>query len=129
MNRRRLSRVVLAGIVAAFVAAPVTHASRGSSVQIDGKLVPPGQLSEAQLAAGHDPSTRLVQIGGSLIEPSQLSAWQTRDAFPAGPRVTTEGSSSDFGTGAITATGLFGALLLLAASALIVRRRRGLAPA
>jgi hypothetical protein len=129
MSTRRLSRLILAGIVAAFVAVPVAHASNRQVVQIDGRLVPPAQVSEAQLAAGHDPSTRLVQIGGRLIAPSQLSAWQNRDTVAASPRVAAEGSSSDFSTGALTATAVFCALIVLAASALIVRRRRGLAPA
>jgi len=129
MKTRLLSRVVLAGIVAAFVAAPVSQAARGNLVQIDGRLVAPTQLSEAQLAAGHASSSRLVQIGGRLIEPSQASAWQSHGALPANSRLMTAGSSSDFGTGAIAATAVFGSLILVAASTLIVHRRRGLAPA
>ena len=129
MKTRRLSRVVLTGIVAAFVAAPVSQAARGNLVQIDGRLVAPTQLSEAQLAAGSAPSSRLVQIGGRLIEPSQVSAWQSHGTLPANSQVTTAGSTSDFGTAAIAATVALGSLSLLAASTLIVRRRRGLAPA
>jgi hypothetical protein len=98
-------------------------------VQIDGRLVAPAQLSEAQLAAGHDPSTRLVQIGGRLVEPSQASAAQSRGVPPASPSVTTDSSSSEFGTGTIAAIAALGGLMLVGASTLIVRHRRGLVPA
>jgi hypothetical protein len=129
MNTRRLSRPLLVGLVAALVAVPVSQAASGNLVQIDGKLVAPAQVSAAQIAAGHSPSTRLVQIGGSLVEPQQLSAWQARVTLPVAPTVTTDESSSGFGTGAIAAIAALGGLMLLAASTLIVRHRRGLAPA
>jgi hypothetical protein len=129
MNVHRLLRVILVGVAAVLVAAPVSQAARGELVQIDGKLVAPAQLSEAQLAAGHNPSTRLVQIGGRLVEPSKMSTWQSRAARSANSTVGADGGSSDFGAGAIAATAAFGSLILLAASALIVRYRRGLAPA
>ena len=129
MNTHRLSRMLLAGVVAALVAVPLSQAARGDLVQIDGRLVAPAQLSEAQLAAGHDQSTRLIQIGGRLVEPSQSSAAQSRGASPASPSVTTESSSSEFGTAAIAAIAALGGLMLVGASTLIVRHRRGLAPA
>lgn len=129
MNTHRLSRMLLVAVVAALVAVPLAQAARGDLVQIDGKLVAPAQLSEAQLAAGHDPSTRLIQIGGRLVEPSQASAAQSRFALPARASVTTDSSSSGFGSGAIAAIAALGGLMLLAASTLIVRHRRGLAPA
>jgi hypothetical protein len=129
MNTHRLSRMLLAGVVAALVAVPLSQAAGGNLVQIDGRLVAPAQVSEAQLAAGHDPSTRLVQIGGRLVEPSQASAAQSRGVLPASPSVTTDSSSSEFGTGAIAAIAALGGLMLVGASTLIVRHRRGLAPA
>jgi hypothetical protein len=130
MNTQRLSRVLLLGAAAVLLAAPVSQAATGKLVQIDGKLVAPAQLSEAQLAAGHDSSTRLVQIGGRLVEPSQASTWQSQAAQSANSTVRAEGgSSSDFGTGAIAASAGVGFLLLLAASTLIVRHRRHLVPA
>jgi hypothetical protein len=117
-------RVILAGVVAAFLmAAPLAHAAGGNLVQIDGKLVAPSQLSEAQLAAGHDPSTRLVQIGGSFVAPSQVSAWQNADGPPADRWSSAGASSSDFGAGKIALTAVGGSIVLLAGSALLMRRR------
>jgi hypothetical protein len=128
MNARRLSRVILAGVVAAFVVAPAGYAAQSNLVQIDGKLVAPAQLSEAQLAAGHDPSTRLVQIGGALVKPSQVSAWQSNGGSGA-TWASSDSSSSNFGTVAIAAAAALGGLLLIGSSTIVLRRRRGLATA
>lgn len=128
MNARRLSRVILAGFVAAFIVAPAGYAARSNLVQIDGKLVAPAQLSEAQLAAGHDPSTRLVQVGGAFVKPSQVSAWQSTRSS-GGSWVSNDGSSSDVGTVSIAAAAALGGLLLIGFSTIVLRRRRGLATA
>jgi hypothetical protein len=117
-------RLILAGVVAAFLmAVPLAQAAGGNLVQIDGKLVAPSQLSEAQLAAGQDPSTRLVQIGGSFVEPSQVSAWQNADGPPADRWSAAGASSSDFGAGKIALTAVGASIVLLAASVLLMRRR------
>jgi len=128
MNARRLSRVILAGVVAAFIVAPAGYAARSNLVQIDGKLVAPAQLSEAQLAAGHDPSTRLVQVGGAFVKPSEVSAWQSTGGS-GGRWVSSDGSSPDFGTVSIAAAAALGGLLLIGFSTIVLRRRRGLATA
>ncbi|MFL5950093.1 MAG: LPXTG cell wall anchor domain-containing protein [Gaiellaceae bacterium] len=121
----RLSRITLAGVVAAFVAAPAAGAAQTGLVQVAGKLVEPAQVSQAQLSAGHDPSTRLVQIGGSLVTPSKLSAWQgaATTAAPGG----TGDSSFELATGAFTGAATLGGLALLASATLLLRRRRSVA--
>jgi hypothetical protein len=117
-------RLILAGVVAAFLmAVPLAQAAGGNLVQIDGRLVAPSQLSEAQLAAGQDRSTRLVQIGGSFVEPSQVSAWQKADGPPTDRWSAAGASSSDFGAGKIAVTAVGGSIVLLAASVLLMRRR------
>jgi hypothetical protein len=128
MKARRVSRALLTGVVAAAIAVPVAQASSANLVQIDGQLVPPTQLSEAQVAAGHAASARLVQIGGRLLEPSQLSTWQSRAGEGSPPPSTGGTSSSDLGTGTIAAVAAL-AGLVLASSLLMLRRHRGLAPA
>ena len=129
MNVRRLSRVLVAVFAAAFIAIPGAYAARGNLVQIDGKLVPPSQLLEAQLAAGHDPSTRLVAIGGSLVAPSQVSAWQSNAARGTASSASGGSSSSNVETAVIAASAALASMVLLGSSLLIVRRRRMLAPA
>ena len=128
MKARRVSRTLLTGIVAAAIAVPVAQASSANLVQIDGKLVAPAQLSEAQIAAGHAASARLVQIGGRLLEPSQLSTWQSQAGQISPPASSSDTSAFDPGTGTIAAAAVLGASLL-ASSLLMLRRRRGLAPA
>jgi hypothetical protein len=101
---------------------PVAGAAN-RTVQVDGRLVAPAQVSEAQLSAGHAASSRLVQIGGTLVQPSQVSPWQARSGSSSGPSGTTAESSSGIGTGGIALIALTGAMALLASSALLVRRR------
>jgi hypothetical protein len=127
MNTRGLSRLAAVGAVATAVAAPTSLAAQRNLVQIDGKLVPPAQVSEVQLAAGHAPSVRLVQISGQLVEPSQLSTWQGR-AESVNTTLTGD-SSSGVDTATVAVAAALGGSVLLAASALAFRRRRGLAPA
>jgi hypothetical protein len=121
MNAKRLFHLLLATAGAAAIAAPIASAAN-NRVQIAGRLVIPAQLSEAQLAAGHDPSTRLMQVGGSFIEPSQVSGFErsTRTKVAAAD----DGSSSNAGTTGIVAGGFAAALLLLGSSTLVIRRRR-----
>ena len=128
MKARRVSRAFLTGVVAAAIAVPVAGASSANLVQIDGKLVVPAQVSATQIAAGHGSSAGLVQVGGKLLQPSQVSAWQSRAGQVSPPASTGDSSSSDFGTGAIAAVAALGGLVL-ASSLLMLRRRRGLAPA
>jgi hypothetical protein len=56
----KLSKLIVTGAVVAAVAAPLGQAATSDRVQLAGNFVAPTQLSEAQLNAGHDPSTRLV---------------------------------------------------------------------
>jgi hypothetical protein len=128
MKARRVSRALLTGVAAAAIAVPVAQASSASLVQIDGKLVAPTQLSKAQIAAGHGPSAGLVQVGGRLLEPAQVSTWQSRAGQVSRPASTSGSSSFDPSTATIAAAAALGALLL-AWSVLMLRRRRGLAPA
>ena len=121
--KTRLARLILAVVAAALIAVPVAGAA-GGLVQIDGKLVPPEQVSATQVAAGHDKSTGLVQIGGTLVEPSQLSAWQSGSGQSSATTVASDGPTVD--TAAI-AVAVAGALVLLASTTLVVRRRRALA--
>jgi hypothetical protein len=126
----RFSRVLLTGVAAAAVAAPVASAARTDLVQIGGQLVAPSELSSVQLGLGNAESTRLAQIGGELVRPSQVSSWQ-RNASGFTPAVGTATSSSSFswrdagaGAGGTTA-----AILVLASTVFVLRRRRSIATA
>jgi predicted PurR-regulated permease PerM len=127
----RFSRVLLTGVAAAAVAAPVASAARADLVQVGGQLVAPSELSSVELGLGKAESTRLAQIGGELVRPSQLSSWQ-RNASSSTPAISTEagGSSSfswrDAGAGAGGATA---AILVLASTVFVFRRRRSIATA
>jgi hypothetical protein len=123
----KLTKMIVASAVVAAVAAPFAQAGNGR-VQLAGSFVAPGQVSEAQLAAGQAPSTRLVQIGGALVAPSQVSAWQ--DAASGTPTRGNSTGSSSIGAGSIAAFAVLGCVALLAAaSALIFRHRRRLVTA
>ena len=125
-RRETLVKFILVGVVAALMAAPLAHAG-GAKVLIAGTFVPPAQVSEAQLNAGHDPATRMVQIGGALVSPSQASAYQH------GAGATSAAGTSDssgLGTGGIAAIAVLGAFALLAAASVFTfRNRRRLATA
>ncbi|SRR6266540_1465079 len=126
MTPIRVSRLVLAGVVAAAVATPVAAAARSDLVQIGGRLVAPSQLSSVELGLENSESTRLVQIGGELVRPSQLSAWQSQAAgAPPIIRIASSSSSSfswrDAGAGA--GAGAV-AVLLLGSAAVVIHRRR-----
>jgi hypothetical protein len=122
MNTRHIRRTLLVGVVAALAAVPVAGAAN-RTVQIDGRLVEPAQVSEAQLAAGHAASTRLVQIGGRFVEPSQVSQWQSGADRSGDTSRTSADSSSGIGAGGIALVAVVGAMALLAASTLLMRRR------
>jgi hypothetical protein len=123
----KLTKMIVAGAVVAAIAAPLAQAGNGR-VQLAGSFVAPGEVSEAQLSAGHAPSTRLVQIGGALVAPSQVSAWQDAAGDTSARGNTTD--SSGIGTGSIAAFAALGCVALLAAaSALIFRHRRRLVTA
>jgi hypothetical protein len=124
----KLSKLIVTGAVVAAVAAPLGQAATSDRVQLAGNFVAPTQLSEAQLNAGHDPSTRLVQIGGALVAPSHVSAYQHDVGETAGGGTSSD--SSSLGTSSITAITVLGAIaLMLVASTLIFRHRRRLATA
>jgi hypothetical protein len=121
--KSRLIRVgLLVGAVTAFAAVPVAGAAN-HSVQIGGTLVAPAQISSTELGAGHAASTRLVQIGGDLVKPSQLSSWQSGSGGSSDNGGTSASSSSSFGSGSIALVALAGAMALLAATGLLMRRR------
>ena len=126
----RFTRILLAGVAAAAVAAPVASAARPDLVQLGGRLVAPPEASAVQLGLGNADSTRLVQIGGELVRPSQLSSWQS-DASGFTPAVRAAASSSpgfswrDAGAGAGSAT----AAILLLGSMVLVFRNRSIATA
>jgi hypothetical protein len=127
----RFTRVLLAGVAAAAVAAPVANAASPDLVQIGGRLVAPSELSAAQLGLGKTESTRLVQIGGQLVRPSQLSSWQSDGSSSTPSLVKAASSSSSFswrdaGAGAGGATA---AILVLASTVFASRRRRSIATA
>jgi hypothetical protein len=125
-TRSRFSRVLLAGVTAAAVAAPVAGAARADLVQIGGRLVAPSELSTVELGLGNAESTRLVQIGGQLVRPSQLSSWQSS----AAPIRSVANSSSSFSWGdAGAGAGGVAAILVLGSTALVIRRRRSIATA
>ena len=122
----KVTKLLVTGAVAAAVAAPLGQAAN-DRVQVAGSIVSPSQISAAQLRAGHDPATRLVQVGGALVKPSQMSTYQNSSG---GTRVAAVDDSSGLGSSAIAAIAALGsALVLAAASALVVRHRRGLATA
>jgi hypothetical protein len=121
MKSRFVRRAVLVGAVAAFAAVPVAGAAN-RTVQIDGRLVAPAQVSEAQVGAGHAAGTRLVQIGGSLVEPSRVSPWQADSGRWSDTSGTSADSSSGLGTGGIALVAVAGAMVLVA-STLLMRRR------
>ena len=123
----KLTKMIVAGAVVAAVAAPLAQAGNGR-VQLAGSFVAPGQVSEAQLAAGQAPSTRRVQIGGALVAPSRMSAWE--NGAGRSPSHAAADSSSGIGTGSIATLAVLGCVALLAAtSALIFRHRRRLVTA
>ncbi len=122
MKSRHLGLGLLVGVVAALAAVPVAGAANGT-VQIGGALVAPAQISAAELGAGHAASTRLVQIGGHLVKPSRVSSWQAVSGRSTDTGVTSASSSSDFGAGRMALVAVAGAMALLAATALLMRRR------
>jgi hypothetical protein len=126
MKTHRTAQLIVAGALAAAVAVPAAQAGAPDRVQVAGSLVAPGQVSEAQLNAGHNPSTRRVQIGGAQVAPSQVSAWESSAGGTAAQGASTD-SSSGIGTGSIAAFAVLGFLAILAAaSAVIFRHRRRL---
>jgi hypothetical protein len=128
MKTHRIGLLVVAGLVAAAIAAPLSQAALNNRVQLAGTFVAPAHVSEAQLNAGHAPSTRLVQIGGAQVAPSQLSAWESGAGGTTASGTSDE--SSGIGTGGIAAIAVLGSLVALAAaSAMIVRHRRRLVTA
>jgi hypothetical protein len=123
MKLHHTTRLLATAVVAAAVAAPLSQAATSDKVQVAGSFVAPGQVSEAQLNAGHDPSTRLVQIGGALVSPSQASAYENGAGTAAA--ADTGGDSSALGTSSITAIAVLGSFaVLLMGSAVVVRRQR-----
>jgi hypothetical protein len=129
MKLHRITRLTVTGVAAAALAAPVAQAGSNDRVQVAGAFVAPGQVSEAQLDASHDPATRLVQIGGAGVVPSQVSAYEnSAGGTPAG--AASSGSSSGIGTGGIATIAALGAFwMVVAASPVVFRHRRGPAPA
>jgi hypothetical protein len=120
----KLGKFIVTGAVAAAVAAPLGQAASNNRVQLAGNFVAPSQLSEAQLDAGHGPATRLVQIGGALVAPTHASTYQQDVGNTAADGTSTD-SSSDLGTGGITAIAVLGAIwMMVAASMLVFRHRR-----
>jgi hypothetical protein len=122
MKALPIRRALLVGVVAALASVPVASAAN-RTVQIDGKLVAPTQVSQAQLAAGHAASTRLVQVGGHLLKPSQVSPWQSSGGLWSDTSNSSASSSSGLGSGGVALIAVAGALVLLASSAALMRRR------
>src|SRR5436190_8535692 len=115
MKLHRIAQLTVAGVAAAALAVPVAQAAANDRVQVAGAFVAPGQASETQRNAGHDPATRLAQIGGAV------------GGTPAG---ATSGSSSGIDTGGIAAIAVLGAFwMIVAASMVVSRHRRRLATA
>jgi hypothetical protein len=75
---RKVRQLILIGAAAAAIAAPAAGAATGGTVQIDGKLVAPTEVSTVQRSAGEPRSAQLVQIGGRLVPPSELSAVESQ---------------------------------------------------
>jgi hypothetical protein len=128
MKLHHTTKLLATAAVAAAVAAPLGQAATSDKVQVAGSFVAPGQVSEAQLNAGHDPATRMVQIGGALVAPSQASAYENSAGTTAA--ADTGGDSSPLGTSSITAIAVLGSFaVLLMGSAVVVRRHRRPTPA
>jgi hypothetical protein len=124
-SHMKLTKLLVTGAAVAAIAAPLAQAGN-NRVQVAGSFVAPGQTSEAQLQAGHDPATRLVQIGGAFVTPSQISSYEKG----LGSTATTTSDSSGIGTNGIVAVAvLVAALLLAAAMSLKLRNRSRLAAA
>jgi len=117
-----LRRALLVGVVAAAPAAPAANAAN-RTIQIDGRLFAPAQVSQTQLAAGYAAGTRLVKIGGRLLEPAQVSRWQAGAWGSSTTSGTSADSSSGIGAGGIALIAAAGAMALLTGSALLMRRR------
>ena len=122
MKSRLIGVGLLVGAVTALAAASVAGAAN-QRVQVAGSFVAPTQISAAELGAGHAASTRLVQIGGNLVTPSRLSSWQAGSGRSSDNGGTSASSSSDFGAGGIALVAVAGAMVLLAATGLLMRRR------
>ena len=121
----KLTKFIVTGALAAAVAAPLGQAAN-DRVQVAGTLVPPSEVSQAQLQAGHDPATRMVQVGGALVGPSGMSAYEQG----LGSASASTSDSSGFGTsGIVAASVLATALILIAATAMTFRNRRRVATA
>ena len=121
----KLSTLIVTGAAVAAIAAPLAQAGN-DRVQVAGSFVAPGQTSEAQLQAGHDPATRLVQIGGAFVDPSHISSYERH----TGSTPTSTDDSSGISTNGIVAAAVLGAALLLAAAmSLMLRNRRRVAAA
>jgi hypothetical protein len=117
----KLAKLIVTGVVAAAVAVPVAGAAN-DRVQLAGSFVAPGQVSEAQLNAGHDPATRMVQVGGALVAPAQVSAWQ--DGAGGSASADSTNDSSGIGTGGIAAIAALGSLVVLAVGSVVILRNR-----
>jgi len=97
-------------------------------VQIGGDLVAPSQVSNWQANADLPQIPGVVQIGGELVVPSQLSAWQREvGAAQSSSTVSSEAGGSGFTwsqAGITAGAAIVGALMLLAVSMIVVRRRK-----
>jgi hypothetical protein len=95
-------------------------------IQIGGQLVTPAQLSAWQARAHQAPmpASQLLQIGGQLVKPSQASAVQS--GLGSSTRVASSSSGDGFNWSALSA-GIGGFVLLLGASAFVLRSRRRIA--
>jgi hypothetical protein len=123
MKPHRIAQLTVTAVAAAALAVPVAQAATNDRVQVAGAFVAPGQVSEAQLNAGHDPATRLVQIGGALVAPSQVSAYENVvGGTPVGS--TSSGSSSGIGTGGIAAITVLAAFWMIVAASMVAFRHR-----
>jgi len=128
MKLNRITKLTVITAVAAAVAVPLAQAGTSDKIQLAGSFVAPGQSSEAQLNAGHDPATRMVQVGGALVAPSHLSAYE--HAAGSASATGSSASSSGLGTGGIAAIAVLGAFaMIVAASMLVFRQRRRLVTA
>lgn len=120
--KSRLITAVLVGVVTALAAVSVAGAAN-HRVQVAGSFVTPSQISATELGAGHAASTRLVQIGGELVKTSQISSWQSGTGRSSDNSGTSASSSSNLGSGSIALIAVAGGMALLAATALLMRRR------
>ena len=95
----------------------------GAYVQIDGKLVSPGQLSAYEAQAGSPRSGHLVQIGGKLVRPDQASAYQVEMSKVA-PVVEVASDGDGIGwTSTGIGIGVLASLLLIAGMFGVLWRR------